>query len=234
MTRYQSIFTRVQVQAPVYPGIPLEGPHWPRVGKPRLNYWLGIIGDAQIGPVYLGWLGLASLLCGFIAIEIIGLNMWASVDWNPIQFVRQLPWLALEPPPPAYGLHLPPLNEGGWWIMTGFFLTAAILLWWARMYTRARALGLGTHVAWAFASARLPTSTAAGPCGDADRPKTPVAKISGSKKSSYYRATSATFVLTSSTPARRPSRWRPEPWRLSPVATRSYLTCETTGADHRR
>jgi photosynthetic reaction center M subunit len=38
-------------------------------------------------------------LFGFIAIEIIGLNMWASVNWDPVEFVRQLPWLALEPPP---------------------------------------------------------------------------------------------------------------------------------------
>jgi photosynthetic reaction center M subunit len=37
--------------------------------------------------------------------------------------------------------------------MAGFFLTTAIFLWWARMYRRARALGMGTHVAWAFASA---------------------------------------------------------------------------------
>ncbi len=37
--------------------------------------------------------------------------------------------------------------------MAGFFLTTAILLWWVRMYRRARALGMGTHVAWAFASA---------------------------------------------------------------------------------
>ena len=117
------------------------------------SYWLGLIGDAQIGPFYLGWTGLASLLCGFIAIEIIGLNMWASVNWDPIQFVRQLPWLALEPPSPRYGLSLPPLNEGGWWLMTGFFLTSAIILWWIRVYRRAIALGMGTHVAWAFASA---------------------------------------------------------------------------------
>ncbi|MEL0251753.1 MAG: photosynthetic reaction center subunit M, partial [Novosphingobium sp.] len=34
-----------------------------------------------------------------------------------------------------------------------FFLTTSILLWWVRTYTRARALGMGTHVAWAFASA---------------------------------------------------------------------------------
>ncbi len=96
---------------------------------------------------------MASLICGFIAIEIIGLNMWASVNWSPIQFIRQLPWLALEPPPPAYGLHFPPLAQGGWWLMAGFFLTTSILLWWLRMYRRAIALGLGTHTAWAFASA---------------------------------------------------------------------------------
>ena len=90
---------------------------------------------------------------GFIAIEIIGLNMWASVNWDPIQFIRQLPWLALEPPAAKYGLRLPPLNEGGWWLMAGFFLTAAILLWWLRVYRRAISLGMGTHVAWAFASA---------------------------------------------------------------------------------
>ena len=77
----------------------------------------------------------------------------SPVGWNPVQFIRQLPWLGLEPPAPAYGLHLPPLNQGGWWLMAGFFLTLAILLWWLRVYRRARALGLGTHVAWAFASA---------------------------------------------------------------------------------
>jgi photosynthetic reaction center M subunit len=96
---------------------------------------------------------VASLICGFVAFEIIGLNMWASVNWDPIQFVRQLFWLALEPPPAKYGLSIPPLAEGGWWLMAGFFLTASILLWWARTYRRARALGMGTHVAWAFAAA---------------------------------------------------------------------------------
>ena len=154
MATYQNIFTQVQVHggAP-YAGVPLPPGPFVRLGSGRFYYWLGKIGDAQIGPIYLGWTGLASLLCGFIAIEIIGLNMWASVNWDPIQFVRQLPWLALEPPKPAYGIRIPPLAEGGWWLMAGFFLTAAILLWWVRVYRRARALGMGTHVAWAFASA---------------------------------------------------------------------------------
>ena len=47
-----------------------------------------------------------SLICGFIAFEIIGLNMLASVNWDPIQFVRQLPWLALDPPAAEYGLKI--------------------------------------------------------------------------------------------------------------------------------
>ena len=155
MAEYQNIFTRVQVHAPSYPGVPLNypGENEERKGGPLHIHLLGRIGDAQLGPIYLGWLGVLSLLCGFTAIEIIGLNMWASVGWDPVQFVRQLPWLALEPPPPGYGLKLPPLNEGGWWLLAGFFLTAAILLWWARMYRRARKLGMGTHVAWAFAAA---------------------------------------------------------------------------------
>jgi photosynthetic reaction center M subunit len=153
MREYQNIFTQVQIRGPAYAGVPLTRGNWVRSFKPGFNYWLGRFGDAQVGPVYLGWTGIASLLCGFIAIEIIGLNMWASVNWDPVQFVRQLPWLALEPPAPGYGLSIPPLNEGGWWLMAGFFLTASILLWWLRVYRRARALGLGTHTAWAFAAA---------------------------------------------------------------------------------
>ncbi len=153
MPEYQNLFTRVQVRSEAHDGLALPAGNLPRLGRGGFNYLFGLLGDAQIGPIYLGWAGIASLICGFIAIEIIGLNMWASVGWNPIEFVRQLPWLALEPPSPAYGLSLPPLNDGGWWLLAGFFLTASILLWWTRMYQRARALGLGTHVAWAFAAA---------------------------------------------------------------------------------
>jgi len=152
MAQYQNIFNRVQVEAPAHGGVPLADKTWPRT-RAKMSYLLGKFGDAQVGPVYLGTTGLISLVCGFIAIEIIGLNMLASVNWDVIEFIRQLPWLSLEPPGPEYGFGLAPLNDGGWWIMAGFFLTTAILLWWVRMYRRARALGMGTHVAWAFAAA---------------------------------------------------------------------------------
>lgn len=154
MAVYENIFTRVQVREAAFGGVALPRGSWRRSGKPFFTHWLGVIGDAQIGPFYLGFTGVASILCFVAAFEIVGLNMLASVNWNPWQFIRQLPWLALEPPPPAMGLRIfAPLNEGGWWQIAGFFLTASVLLWWVRTYRRARALGMGTHVAWAFASA---------------------------------------------------------------------------------
>ena len=150
---YQNLFTSVQAITPsaLAPSIGRDTAE--RTRSVTHVHLLGRIGDAQIGPIYLGWFGVASLLCGFICIEIIGLNMMASVNWDPIQFIRQLPWLALEPPPAKYGLSIPPLNEGGWWRIAGFFLTSSVLLWWVRMYRRAKAMGMGTHVAWAFAAA---------------------------------------------------------------------------------
>jgi photosynthetic reaction center M subunit len=153
MGYYQNIFTQIQVHGDPDLGIALPAGPSQRGTTTRSNYWFGKIGDAQIGPIYLGWLGVTSIVCGIIAIEIIGLNMWASVNWDPVQFVRKLFWLSLEPPAPQYGLSIPPMKEGGWWLLAGFFLTTSIILWWLRTYRRARALGMGTHVAWAFAAA---------------------------------------------------------------------------------
>jgi photosynthetic reaction center M subunit len=153
MPVYQNIFTRVQVQGHPEPGIPVATPIWGRFGSPSYKHLLGRFGEAQLGPIYLGTLGLASLVTGAFAIIIMGMNMAASVNWNPVKFVRNLPWLALEPPPPKYGLSIPPLAEGGWWLMAGFFLTASILLWWGKIYLSAKRHGMGTHVPWAFASA---------------------------------------------------------------------------------
>ncbi len=151
--QYQNIFTTVQAVGPVHHGVELGHGNSPRSGEPKIYHLLGRIGNAQLGPIYLGGLGLASLMCGLAAFVIIGMNMLASVNWNPIQFVRQLFWLALEPPAPGYGLSFPPMNQGGWWLLAGLFLTASLFLWWARMYRRAKELGLGMHIPWAFAAA---------------------------------------------------------------------------------
>ncbi len=153
MAQYQNLFTTVQAVGPTHHGVELGHGNSPRTGEPLIVYWAGVLGNAQIGPLYLGGLGVASLILGTLAFNIIGFNMLASVNWDPIQFVRQLFWLALEPPAPAYGLSIPPMNQGGWWLVTGAFLTASLLLWWVRTYRRARELGMGTHIPWAFAAA---------------------------------------------------------------------------------
>ena len=153
MAEYQNIFTSVQVNSPAYPGVSLGAGDANRTRSTGHSYWLGKIGDAQIGPIYLGTSGVFALIFGFVAFEIIGLNMWASVNWDLGEFIRQLPWLALEPPGPQYGLSIPPMQEGGWWLLAGFFLTASILLWWWRTYSLAKRHGMGTHLAWAFAGA---------------------------------------------------------------------------------
>ena len=117
MAQYQNLFTTVTAEGPLHSGVELGHGNSPRSFDPPIHYyWLGKIGNAQLGPIYLGGLGIASLICGLIAFTIIGMNMLASVNYDPIQFVRQLFWLALEPPPPQYGLQLPPLNQGGWWL----------------------------------------------------------------------------------------------------------------------
>ena len=154
MVEYQNLFTAVQAQGPAEAGIALGRNNSPRSGRQPLHmHLIGRLGNAQLGPIYLGPLGLASIILGAVSINIMGLNMLAQVNWDVVQFVRQFFWLSLDPPSPQYGLAFPPMNEGGWWLLAGFALTSSILLWWARMYSRARALGMGTHVPWAFAAA---------------------------------------------------------------------------------
>lgn len=154
MSEYQNVFTRIQVVGPPDYGVPTSDSTEGRSAKAPLSALLGRIGNAQLGPIYLGLTGVLSFFCFWVGFSIIGLNMLESVDWDPVRFITELPWLTLDPPLRQHGLDIiPPLNEGGWWLMAGFFLTASVLLWWYRMYRRAMALGLGLHVCYAFASA---------------------------------------------------------------------------------
>ncbi|MFD0917812.1 photosynthetic reaction center subunit M [Pseudahrensia aquimaris] len=154
LKEYQNIFTTTQVHAAPQMGIPTAPGDDPRIGTGSIQYWAGKLGNAQIGPIYLGTLGVISLLSGLIAFNLIGLNFWMQVGWDPVQFLRQLFWLSLDPPSPEYGLTvLPPLKEGGWFMIVGFFFTVSVMSWWLRSYRRAKSLGLGMHIPIAFASA---------------------------------------------------------------------------------
>jgi photosynthetic reaction center M subunit len=156
MAEYQNIFSQVQVVGPPdmgVAGIDGDPAELGRVGRGGFSASLGWLGNAQVGPIYVGSLGFVSIVSGLVWFLIVGINMLASVDFDFAQFVRQLFWLALEPPGPEYGLSIPPLNDGGWFIIAGFFLLLSVMTWWVRSYRRAKALGMGYHVCWAFAAA---------------------------------------------------------------------------------
>ena len=153
-TYYESFFTQLQVRGPASQDPHLDGDNEPRIKKHVFFYWLGRIGDPQVGPFYLGWAGIFSILFGVAAIEIIGLNFAAANGWNPIRFLKGVIWDGVEPPDYSNGLHLfPALNHGGWWLIAGFCLTVSVILWWVRLYRRARALGMGIHASLAFGCA---------------------------------------------------------------------------------
>ena len=151
---YQNIFTQVQVQGNPEWGMDDNGTMTEeRIGKPGFSTLVGWFGNAQLGPFYLGWTGMISLATGLIWFNIVGLNMLAQVGWSIPEFIRQLFWLALEPPGPEHGLSMPPLNEGGWYIIASFFLLVSVMTWWLRSYLLAQQHKMGKHVAWAFGSA---------------------------------------------------------------------------------
>jgi photosynthetic reaction center M subunit len=114
---------------------------------------LGWFGNAQLGPVNLGMAGVVSIASGILWLNIIGINMLAQVGWSIPEFIRQLFWLALEPPSPEYGLSMPPLNDGGWYIIASFLLLFSVMAWWYRSWQLAAEQKMGKHVFWAFGSA---------------------------------------------------------------------------------
>lgn len=154
MIEYQNILTQVQVRGEPELGVALpKQQQQERTKDVIFSNLAGYFGNAQLGPIYLGYWGAVSLITGALWFFMVGLSFWAQVDFSPIEFVRQLFWLSLDPPSAEYGLSIPPLQEGGWYLIASTFLLVSVLTWWVRMYTRARALRMGTHVAWAFASA---------------------------------------------------------------------------------
>jgi len=109
MAEYQTYLPRTNRFA-MYPGVPLREGRLGAQGR-RLQPPLRPLRRRANRTFLSGTTGLLSLICGFIAFEIIGLNMFASVHWNPVQFVRQLPWLALERPRRRMDCTFPPAGR---------------------------------------------------------------------------------------------------------------------------
>ena len=153
MAEYQNIFTQVQVRAAPEMGL-AEGVDLSNRSKgARFSTALGWLGNAQLGPIYLGSFGVISLATGLTWFFMIGLWYWDQAGYNPAVFMRDLFWFSLDPPAPEYGLGFPPMREGGYWLIASFFFLISLSTWWVRTYLRAAALGMGKHIAWAFASA---------------------------------------------------------------------------------
>ncbi|SMX31838.1 photosynthetic reaction center subunit M [Maliponia aquimaris] len=151
---YQNIFTQVQVRGEPEMGTDDHGTLMAdRAGKPWFLNLAGWLGNAQIGPINIGMAGVVSIASGIIWLNIIGINMLAQVDWSIPEFLRQLFWLALEPPSPEYGLRMPPLQDGGWYIIASFFLLFSVMAWWYRSWQLAAEQKMGKHVFWAFGAA---------------------------------------------------------------------------------
>ena len=153
MAEYQNIFTQVQVRAApemgMVEGVELEN----RTKSASFSNLAGWFGNAQIGPVYLGAMGVLSLVSGLTWFVMVGMWYWYQAGFNPAVFMRDLFWFSLDPPGPEYGLRMPPIAEGGYFLIASFFLLISVMSWWVRTWLRAEALGMGKHVAWAFASA---------------------------------------------------------------------------------
>lgn len=114
-----------------------------------------LFGVGQVGPIYLGISGTIGVAAGALAAFIILQNFLYQVGYNPILLLREFWELALYPPAMSYGLGWAPWNEGGAWIMATGLINVAVVAWWLRVYLRARAAGLSTHLAWGFAAALL-------------------------------------------------------------------------------
>ncbi len=153
MAEYQNIFTQVQVRGLPETGMTEGVETWKRTKTARFSSLAGWLGNAQLGPIYLGTFGVVSLATGAIWFMTVGVWFWHLAGYNPAVFLRDLFWMALEPPSPDYGLGMAPLAEGGLWIIASFFLLISVWSWWIRTWLRAEALGMGKHVAWAFLAA---------------------------------------------------------------------------------
>ena len=154
MAEYFNIFSQVQVQGPPETGMVENVDLGERTKGIGFSQLAGYLGNAQLGPVYLGAWGLLSLFSGLMWFFMVGISFWVQAGFSPGVFVRDLFWMALEPPSPEYGLSIMvPFWEGGLYLISSFFLLISVIAWAVRSWVLADQLGMGKHVFWAFCSA---------------------------------------------------------------------------------
>ncbi len=84
MANYQNIFAQVQIQGPAEMGVVEAGVDLKdRTNGTGFSTLLGWLGNAQLGPVYLGPYGVLSLMSGVIWFTMVGAWYWYLVDFKP-------------------------------------------------------------------------------------------------------------------------------------------------------
>ena len=104
MAEYQNIFTQVQVATQLYPGVPLRPGRGFGPGRPVLLLARKDRRCADRSRLSrLPRLGVDRCAASSRSRSSVS-TCWRRLTGDPIEFVRQLPWLSLDPPKPEYGL----------------------------------------------------------------------------------------------------------------------------------
>jgi photosynthetic reaction center M subunit len=125
-----------------------------RIGPTAEVPWLEGLAETRVRPVYLGFWAILSIITGGIFTFIWIMEMFRKVDFNAVLFAQRFFVLQVDPPAPSAGLSLNvSLEDGGWWLISTFFLTVCILAWDVHLWERAKANNLRPTVAWGYFSA---------------------------------------------------------------------------------
>ena len=85
-TEYQNIFTQVQVQGPPEMGMVEDADLNERGKGAGFSQLVGWVGNAQLGPFYLGGWGLLSLIAGATWFVMVSFWFWAHSRFIPAVF----------------------------------------------------------------------------------------------------------------------------------------------------
>ncbi len=106
----------------------------------------GDLFDFWVGPFYVGFFGVTSVLCAVLGTALI---FWAAVQNGDYNVWR----INIAPPDISYGLKFAPLAQGGYWQLITIFAIGAFVSWALRQVEISRKLGIGLHVPFAFSFA---------------------------------------------------------------------------------
>ena len=108
--------------------------------------------DFWVGPFYVGFFGVTTLVFATIGIACILYGAAIGPTWNVWQ-------ITIAPPPLSVGLGVAPLHDGGLWQIITVCALGAFTSWALRQVEIARKLGMGFHVPIAFSAAIVAYST---------------------------------------------------------------------------